>query len=235
MKRRDLLSTMAGASAVGIAGCLDERGEDATQPLSDLPNTTQCQPSDKQAPPSTEETEQIQRQVILSCQDSLHEGYQMQINAEVLKPTITADHTARLRVTTTNNGPKRAFSIGTGGCDLFNRSRAASDEPAGLWLYRSDSTNNLTRKENKWVRDLPSDQQRDYPEYGCSPTVYDRGQSRSTEYVVWDDYRVEGYLEPDAYRWEEDVQIWEDASADFGDSPSATVTWGFTLTVEKTH
>jgi len=224
---------MAGASAVGIAGCLDERRGNSTQPLSDLPKTTQCQPSENQAPPSTAENEKIQRQVILSCQDSLPEGYQIRINVEVLEATITADHAAQIRVTTTNNGPKRALSIGTDGCDLFNRSRGASDEPEGLWLYRPEWTNHLTRKEGKWVLDRPSDQPQAYQAYGCAPTVYDSGESRSTEYVVWDDYRVDGYLEPGTYRWEEDVQIWEDASAEPGDSQSATAMWGFSLTVKK--
>jgi len=61
----------------------------------------------------------------------------------------------------------------------------------------------------------------------------------STEYVVWDDYRVEGYFEPGSYRWEEEIELWDRESwYRYGDTiktdtPPNNVTWGFTLEVQS--
>lgn len=124
--------------------------------------------------------------------------------------------------------------MGTNGCALFNRDRGGSDEPGGLWLYRAGakSTDSVDRKEGKWVPAKSPDQPRKYPQYLCTPVEYEPGESVHTEYEVWDNYRVPGYLQPNTYRWEEDITIRKDATATAGDPSSTTIKWGFSLAVE---
>ncbi|WP_248910790.1 hypothetical protein [Halocatena marina] len=62
---------------------------------------------------------------------------------------------------------------------------------------------------------------------------YEPGESIRTEYEVWDDYQVSGYLQPNTYRWEEDIHIWEDATVTAGNPSKTTISWGFSLAVEK--
>lgn len=204
MERRNLLTILGQVSVVGLAGCLST-GDTA---------------------PTNE------RRVSIENQDSVPDDHDMQIQVEVLESEITDGNTARLRVTTTNMGSKRKISVDSGKCDLFNRNRGGSDSPPGLWLYHVDRTEYLDRKDDRWVPDVPSNQPRGFASYGCTPVVYDGGESVSTEYEMWDDYRVDGYLEPGTDRWEQDVFIWDDPTAEWNETPSATVTWGFSLSVE---
>ena len=217
MKRRAVVAALGG---IGLAGCVSG-GPGAGESTSTPPATTSPPPG-----------RTLQRRVSLASQDVVAEEHELRLNVEVLDPTVTADRTALIRVTTTNEGPPRSLSIGRSGCDLLNRSRGGSDTPAGLWLHSPDRTEHIDRVPGKWVADRPATQGRAYPAYGCTPTTYESGNSLSNEYELWDDYRVEGYLTPGTYRWEEDIQVWKDATDAFGDDPSATLTWGFSLSVE---
>lgn len=218
MNRRALLAALGSGS---VAGCVSGGGPSTQEPTSPPPTSTS---------PPPEET--LHRRVSLTSQDALADEHELRLDVEILEPRITDNHTALIRITTTNEGQKRAVSVGRPGCDLLNRSRGGSDTPAGLWLHTPDQAEYIDRVEEKWVADYPADRNRAYAAYGCMPTVYDAGDSLSNEYEVWDNYQVERYLTPGAYRWEEDVQIWEDETAASGDRPNATVTWGFSLSVE---
>jgi len=207
MKRRTLLTTLAGGTVAGLGGHLLAGAAD----------------------------EDLQRRVSLASQDAVPDDYEITIDVEVVESTVTNLRPARVRITTTNEGPKRAISIrGKVGCVLFNRENGGSDEPPGLWLHEPTYANNINREDNQWVR-ASSDRPRGFPLHGCRPKTYEAGESLSNEYVVWHDYRVDGYLDPGTYRWEEDVSIWEgeyDAHEDSSKN-SVTTTWGFSLTVEQ--
>lgn len=88
---------------------------------------------------------EIQRRISLSAQDSIADEHQIRIDAEILEPTITESHTARIRITTTNEGSKRALPVASDGCELFNRAKRGSDEPPGLWLHNPASVENIDR------------------------------------------------------------------------------------------
>lgn len=133
----------------------------------------------------------------------------------------------------TNEGPKRAFRVAGGYCKLFSEPHAGSNDPSGLWLYQPNETKYLDRKGKRWVPDRPQSHTRSYPASACSPQAYESSESMSTEYEVWHDYQVDGNLQPDSYRWEQEVEIWEDTDARGTDSPTATFTWGFSLFVEN--
>jgi len=156
----------------------------------------------------------------------------MQIAVKILEPTVTDSHPARVRVTTTNTGSKRAFSIGNSGCGLFNRDRGESDDPPGLRLHDPTKTEYIERKRNKWVADKPADKARNILQYGCSKRIYETGESLSNEYVVWDDYQESGYFTPGTYNWEETVEVSEATNTLTEDTDSQSFTWGFSLRVD---
>ncbi|MFC6964964.1 hypothetical protein [Halocatena marina] len=224
MERRKLLATLGGIGAVGLAGCLSE---------SRSADTDQSPSSPEQTKSPTTEHSTIQRHLSIVDQDSIADSHELRVHVELLESTTTNTQPATLRVSTTNEGPRRAISVGTDGCDLFNRDRGGSKEPRGLWLYRVETMDAVDRKANKWVPAKSPEQPRVYPTYGCTPMEYEPRESVSTEYGVWDDYQVPGYLHPGTYRWEEKIQIWDNATATPGEPSSATIRWGFSLAVEK--
>ena len=207
MDRRSLLTSLGGAGAVVLAGCRRLR--------------------------QVRSEDDGRRRVRLGGQDAVPETHEVSIGVEVLERAITPDRTARLRLTVANEGASRALSAGEGTCHLFDRDRGGSDDPAGLWLYRPAAAEGIERRGHRWVEDRPRSEPRGFPAYACSSRQYASGESVATEYEVWDDYRVEGYLEPGAYRWEEAVQIQADPDAAGTETSGATVTWGFSLTAEE--
>lgn len=174
---------------------------------------------------------EVHRRVSLADQDSLATGLQVRIEVEVLEPTIRDAHTARVRITTTNEGRRRALSVGTGPCRLFNRETSTSNEPPGLILHAPDSSHHIDRETNRWVRDTPPATSRAFRGYGCPPRVFEPGESVSDEYVVWQDYQVAGYLRPGTYRWETPIQIWDGPATEHAEP--TTSHWGFSLLVQE--
>lgn len=227
MHRRTILVSAGGTLAGALTGCISSTDGNESPTPTHEPSTTPTATTRK----STDEDQP--RTVNLENQDEVPKRHQVSVGVEVLEPAITAAHTARIRVTTTNEGPARSLSVGPDKCNLFNRDRAGSDDPAGLWLYQSEDSPDANRKGERWVLDRSQSQHRSFATYGCLPRAYESAESVSTEYEVWDDYRIEGYLQPGTYRWEEEIQIWDDTDAKDTDSPSATFTWGFSISVEN--
>lgn len=213
MERRTYLAALSASS---LAGCLGQLGASGLSsggtPFDDPPDD-------------------VQRLVALESVDDDGAGHDVQIDAEVVESSVTADHPARVRVTTTNEGRKRDVSVTRGQCCLFNRSAGASD-PAGLWLHRVGSADHVERDGDRWTRDAPVDQHRVYAAYGCLARTYESGESVTNEYYVWDDYRVEGYFPPGTYRFAEPVTVSEPGTGS-EDGPIATFTWGFSVRVER--
>lgn len=226
MERRTLLVTAGGSLAGSLAGCISRSiGSESSTPTDD-PTTT---------PTSTKSHEDTrQRTVTLESQDEVPDTHQVSIEVELLEAAITTAETAALQVTMTNEGQTRGFRAQGGDCKrLFTGSKAGSNDPVGLWLYQPNEAENLDRKEDRWVSDRPQSKTRSFPAAGCSPQEFESEESISTKYEVWHDYQMDGYLQPDTYRWEQDVEIWDDSEARGTDSPTATFTWGFSLSIEN--
>lgn len=170
----------------------------------------------------------MQRRLSLASQDSIDAEHDLDVQAELVDAVVTDADTARVRVTTTNVGPRRALSVGTDGCDAFDRGLGAS-RPEGLWLYRADATDSIDRQGDRWEPDVPAGRPRGFGGYACPARVYATDESVTTEYEVWDDYRVRGYLDPGVYRWATDVRVWADPAAE----ASETVRWGFAVQVSE--
>jgi hypothetical protein len=207
MKRRALLATLGTASVGGLVGCIGSI----------------------EAPTGGDYT----RRISLESQDTVPAEYKVDLDIELLATRVTPTQTARLRITTTNEGAKRAISIGGDGCELFNRSKGGSDDPPGLWLHDPDQTKYIDRKDDRWVADRPANESRAYPAYGCMRKTYEVGESRSNEYMLWDDYQVEGYMTPGTYRWEERVTVAETTDDFPDDDQLRSFPWGFTLRVKQ--
>lgn len=172
----------------------------------------------------------IHRRVALADQDTVLDGLQVRIEVEVLEPAIRDAHTARLRITTTNEGGRRALSVGTGPCRLFNRA-ASTSNPSGLILHAPASSLHIDRETNRWVGDTPADTPRVFRGYGCPPRVFEPGETVSDEYAVWHDDQVAGYLVPGIYRWETPIQIWDGPATE--DIEPTAIRWGFALSVAE--
>ena len=148
----------------------------------------------------------IQRRVSVANVEEVPERYQVDIDVGLLESTVTAGHTARLRITTTNEGSRRKISIAEGKCGPFNRLSGLSETP-GLILHRPSRTQWIDRAGNRWLRDRPADEARVIATYGCVNRVYAAGESVVNRYHVWDDYQVDGYMTPGTYRSAEPVRI----------------------------
>lgn len=205
MRRRTALAGVVGA-ATGLTGCFggivgNESGDEAT-PVPDGE----------------------QRRVRFDDTGSVPEGVPLSIDASLPERRITGTRTARVWVELTTEGSSRAVTVGSGGCALFNRAARASD-PAGLWLARGDR--DVDRDGNAWVADdLPSDPE-GFGGYGCTPTALEAGEALTNGYAVWDDGRVDGYLEPGTYRWEAAIGVW--APPEAAGSPDRTFDWHLSL------
>jgi len=190
------------------------------------------------SPPSEEETatetphEGLQRTVSLASVDPVPAGFEVEMEAELLRSRVTDAETARLRITTTNTGSPRSISVAPDDCSLLNRSKGGSDRPAGLWLHDPERAERIDRDGSRWEADRDSDEPRAYAMYGCLKKEYAEGEAVSNEYVLWSDYRVGGYMEPGTYRWEEEVSV-SDGETPTGTADGNSFTWGFSLTVSE--
>jgi hypothetical protein len=204
MRRRDLLATLGTAGLVSGAGCITVW---ATDP------------------------DVRRRTVSLSSVDDIATEHRVSIDVGLLEENVTDEHTARLRVTTTNEGEPRRLSVGDRMCAIFNREGEMSD-PEGVWLYRPEETQWLEREGPRWEHDGNPNSERAYAAYGCLPRKYETGESVATDYLLWDDFRVDGYLPPATYRWEVPIRVWNDREGGYSDAPVAAFTWGFSLSID---
>lgn len=201
IRRRPFLKRLGiSGVAMHIAGCLSVP---STTESSDSPSNQSH--SDTTGGEQNTDESHVQRRITLAGQDSVPQEYDAQINVEMLRSTVTPEQTARLRVTTTNTGERRGFSLREGNqCSLFNRDRGGSDSPHGLWLYSPSDTKYLEREGDKWIA---SNAGPGWGAYGCGGSPLSKNESINNEYVVWDDYRTNDYMSPDVYRFEERVTI----------------------------
>lgn len=217
MNRRRFLGAVAGSLTTGCLGSPSPSRYDSTS--FDAASTPPPRP--------TEST--LQRIVTVESQDAVPGEHEIEIVVEMLEAEITDDHTARLRVTATNEGAPRGISIGAGGCNPFNRWDGGSDDPPGLWIFVPDRAASIPRNGDRWSPDL--DRLR-FPDYGCTWRDYASGESLANEYVVWDDPSVFGYLVPNTYRYERPVSVAPLAAEREAHEATAEFTWGFDLRVE---
>lgn len=133
------------------------------------------------------------------------DGHDVSVDVEVVEPAVTADHTARIRATFTNEGPKRKFSgfgrfvplnaqvsgpSGTAGLLLLPTTLTASGDSASPY---ESYTRNLTN--GCWSATL-------YRASGPSQTVtLDTGEEATQTLELWDNGEIEGCMPPGTYQF----------------------------------
>jgi hypothetical protein len=241
MKRRRFLATAVAGTGL-LAGCTTG-SPPANQATSTSETETQATNSE------TTSNGDVQRRIALAGVDEVPDEHDLRIGVEMLQSTVTDEHTAHLRLTATDEtSRKRRIGIGTGKCSLFNREKGES-EPSGLWLYTPDEAKRLDRAGNRWTEDVDPNGVDAYADYGCGyrPVVHD--EPIINEYLVWDDYREEGYMTPGTYRFETSIMVGGQApgsnptvignNSTTGDDPTTSsesegeFTWGFSLAVKN--
>lgn len=200
MNRRRLLAVL-GTGAFG--GCLDRRITDFV-----ADRTTRAGPSNG---------EPLARASIESTDDPSENDVSPSV--EVVEPSITTDHTARLRVTLTNDGDD-PVEVESGRRKVFGAFYSEGDAPKLLLASFDWSLESVG--ETCWRpegRVEPSDVVASYR--------LAAGERVSLDAEVWDAPSNEGMcLQAGTYRFEHEYHLGPDGS-------SSEFTWGFDLSVER--
>jgi hypothetical protein len=239
MRRRALLKRLgtgatAGVGTTVIAGCAAISGRGTPETCTDSTTHTDGSPTTDARSPEAETTTDrtdVQRTITLADQDTAPEKYGVDLEVEMLETVVTDEHTARLRLTTTNTGGNGYISRFS--CPPFSKSEGGSDRPPGLWLYPANRTQSLDRTGARWTEDREPDDSRGFNAAGCGgggggPTT-PASTPHSVEYAVWDDYQFDGYLVPGRYRFVDTVLV---QLKDENPPDADEVRWGFSLDVE---
>ncbi|WP_123537589.1 hypothetical protein [Halosimplex salinum] len=215
MHRRTVLASLGTCAA--LTGCQTPGSSDRTADETATPPT--CESSDP-------------RRIELAGTATVPDGAEMSMTATTERTRSTADAPAQVAVELRNDGPSRAVDVTDDGrCHLLNRDAGRSD-PGGLWLYRAGDVP-ADRVGDCWTRDLPPRDSVGFDGYGCGRRPFESDETIATTYEVWDDYTVDGHLEPDTYRFDASVALW-DETAEGGSETSSeplVVDWWFELSV----
>lgn len=177
MNRRSYLAAFAGGASTVLSGCVG-----GLPPLSGGLS--------------------VQRLVRLVDVDAI--DWPFRFDVDPVDRVVTAEETAHLRITVTNETDDRYHILDPGLFALYN---GGSDDPRGLWLYERGMLSWIEREDDRWTRDKPPDYRQSYPAVGGGRLSLDGGRSISYDYLVWDNYRVEGYMPLGTYRFEERVHL----------------------------
>jgi hypothetical protein len=221
VKRRDLLCRLGVVGIAGLSGCSVSLGR-STESDSSLWAT----PSEKTM---TLGAGPHRRRISLVEQDQVPAKYDMDLDVEVLQPTVTEEHPARLRVTVANEGEARRLEPASADCGPLRHENTGSD-PSGLWLTIPWSNHLPTAAANATTTEAYlvgiggppwTTSKRVFVSAECLGPEYDPGESRSVDYAVLDDRAVDGYYLPGEYRFQAEIS-----------TPGGDFTWGFRLDVD---
>lgn len=204
MHRRTVLKGAGSAVLTGIAGCLG-------QAVSDQPDN-----SSQESPTSTAG---VLRRVKLSGQDSLPEEVDATLDVEVVESAVTEDHTATVRVTFTNTGPKQEFMFG----DLppFTVTKSVESNPGVLLL---DPDKSVEKVQSECWQPTQSSHAAVFDAVAKIITL-DSGERISRTAELWGSSLNEKHvcLPTGTFRFEREYT--------FGFSDTPSFTWGFSVSL----
>lgn len=161
--------------------------------------------------------------------DQVAEEHQVRITATVTTSTVTEEHPARVRVSTTDTGESRYIQSMRRGLHFHPQyGGETSDDPPGLVLLGANDE--YTRTDGKWQFE-PYDGGQGGA--GLAGVELEAGETISNDYAVLDDATVSGYFSPGTYRFEAPVVIKPDAEEGPPSGIISEFTWGFSVKVEK--
>jgi hypothetical protein len=202
MRRRSVLKFLSGGGVAGLVGCVAPSGGSP----------------DEVGP---------ERQVSITSQDAVSETHQLRIEASMVESMATKDHPAQVQVSLTNEGQTRWIQVGPR-CPLFWKYNWASS-PEGLLLPSSEEPRYVAESGPRWVLNPP--EELTFGDGGCGRREYKTGESLRTEYTVYDDGRVDGYLEPGTYRFKDEFGLQPQGGDNSETSTPVGVPWKVSLTI----
>lgn len=223
MKRRAFVAT---AGVLPVVGCVGRSGADDES----TPTSTTSTASETTGPETDRPSEQTMtgtstsdirplRSVSVEQRDSLEQGLGARLDVELLKSTITSDHTAVMEVSIVNTGESnRTYQFGP--IPVFSATASTDDR----WL--------LVKPEQL---ERPSDGCWSHPkskkEPGALATVRELapGESAARTFELWSNSRLteESCLPTGEYRFEDEYRVRQ------SDEKDDEFAWGFTLQVRE--
>lgn len=142
-----------------------------------------------------------QRRVSITHQRPDPDNHNLQISATMLEPSVTDSHPVRLRITVANDGQARRMTVHSG-CPMFSKYDWASN-PFGVFLADARSPSWVAESGPQWIIEPPTEPGRGgyFGDGGCGAVAYSSGQSRTFEYDLYDDGRIQGYLDSRRYNF----------------------------------
>lgn len=228
MRRRHLLGVLGGGLSL-LAGC--QAFGQPTDPPTPTPTTTPTGASTTTETPTRSTCDAPgNRRIELAATKEVPADADFSMTAAMDREQVTADAPARVRIQLTSQSDDLQTNIqDTEYCSFVGAKGDAwrRSDPPGLWLHRQrDSPAN--RAGECWTRDQSPVKTRTVEGLGCEAYTLGTGESVTTTYEVWDDYRAEGYFQPDTYRFRFQVPM---RPSETDGNPSESVTWWFDLHV----
>jgi len=146
----------------------------------------------------------------------------------MVESMATKNHPAQVQFSLTNDGQTRWIQVGPR-CPLFWGDNWASS-PDGLLLSSSEESRYVAESGPRWIIDPPEDLT--FGDGGCGRRQYKTGESLRTEYAVYDDGRVDGYLDPGTYMFNDEFGLQPHGGDNSETSDPIGVSWKFSLTIE---
>ena len=169
MKRRSLLAGL-GAGAVGLSGCLGIGPSTTSTPTSVDSEAT---------------GQQFQnRAVSLVTIDREPREHNVALTGEITEPEVTAEHTATLRVTFTNEGDSDSMDVAGVRDDMPVIAEDFTYSAPQEYLLVPPRYGQPDRKETCW--EVPHEAAFNGSTAGGEPLRLSSGESVNQEYLLWD-------------------------------------------------
>jgi len=169
MKRRSLLAGL-GVGAAGLSGCLGI-GSSTTS----TPTSTDSEATDQQFQ---------NRSISLVTIDREPQEHNFALTGEMIEPEVTAEHTATLRLTFTNEGDSESMNVAGVRDDMPVIAEDFTYSAPQEYLLVPPRYAQPDRKESCWK--VPHEGAFNGSNAGGDPLRLSPGESVSQEYLLWD-------------------------------------------------
>lgn len=217
MKRRSVLTAL-GASVVPLTGCTGLGAENSTQSPSNTETQTPL--------PYSGDSE-----VRLSSVDDVPTDVPLEPSAEVTQSKITADQTARIRVSLTNTADQAVWNTNVRIPAFSSFISKAGPEGQKLLLLQPDEQYDTASAEC-WRADLTEPELNHAYTDVVTDIRYDADESKATEFDIYGHpENANRCLVPGAYPIESKYHVADNDEST--DEITWEYTWGFSITVEE--
>lgn len=211
MKRRTFLSTL-GASIVTLSGCLERAsgGLDSTESPTPTPSAGS-------------------RQVHATSIGTVPDGAPLDPSVEVLRSSVNADQTARLKVEVTNTADQPVWNTDVRIPAFSNFITQEGPDGRKLLMLQPDEQY-ATVRPGCWRADLSESQINHAYSDVVTDNRYEPGETRATQFDIYGHRENTGAcLAPGDYPLEAEYAVSDDSDTD---TAKWEYRWGLTITIE---